>query len=155
MTKKPRLTPFEQQRKTWCEQGYPVLANAHTDGLLLAWAQRTGRVYWIDRQTRWGNPFKLRKGATLAERERVVQQYASWFVDQYPLQVTLNELDGKVLVCHCTPLPCHGEVLLCWYTPQFAVEYSVTCADLRHRDRLSMPPPSAVVTGQQLPLWER
>jgi len=26
----------------------------------------------------------------------------------------LEELRGKILVCHCAPLPCHGDVLIKW-----------------------------------------
>jgi len=25
-----------------------------------------------------------------------------------------EELSGKILVCHCAPLPCHGDVLVKW-----------------------------------------
>lgn len=66
----------------------------------------------IDRQTRWGNPFKMAHGS---DRARVVSDYRRWLWREIKLgRVALEalaELRGKRLGCHCAPLACHGDVL--------------------------------------------
>lgn len=64
---------------------------------------------YIGRPSKWGNPFEIGKDGT---RKAVIEKYKSWIQTQPELLASLNELDGKVLGCWCTPLPCHGEVLL-------------------------------------------
>lgn len=64
---------------------------------------------YIGRPTKWGNPFVIGRDGT---REEVIQKYRKWLNKQPRLLASLHELEGKVLGCHCAPLPCHGEVLL-------------------------------------------
>ena len=70
-----------------------------------------GRVY-IGRGSRWGNPFRIsncrHKGNSRAD---VIRKYRDWIAGQPELLAVLPELKGKVLVCWCAPLPCHGHVL--------------------------------------------
>jgi hypothetical protein len=73
--------------------------------------EASGGVY-IGRPTKWGNPYKIGRDGT---REEVIEKYREWITD--PMQVELRadarrELRGKVLVCWCAPLSCHGDVLL-------------------------------------------
>ncbi|AEH08744.1 DUF4326 domain-containing protein [Candidatus Protofrankia datiscae] len=84
-----------------------------------------GRLVRIDRQTLWGNPFPLRRGATDTERAAMIARYRAWLAGDGPDERTagtrtfsrsavlarLPELRGKALACHCTPLACHGDVL--------------------------------------------
>jgi hypothetical protein len=63
----------------------------------------------IDRQTRWGNPFKVGRDGTRAE---VIEKYRAYLLDSPELMAALPELRGKVLGCWCSPLPCHGDVLV-------------------------------------------
>lgn len=78
----------------------------------------------IDRQSRWGNPFKLNSEA---EREQCIVQ----FLDYARAQVkaghwTVEELAalrGKTLGCWCGDIGCHGHVLAwvaeqCWQSLQ-------------------------------------
>lgn len=68
---------------------------------------------YIGRGSKWGNPFKLRSGATLEERHRVISQYMGWVVNQPQLiKAMVKELAGKRLGCYCAPLPCHGDMLV-------------------------------------------
>jgi len=76
-----------------------------------------GAVY-VGRPTKWGNPFPL-TGLVMAvgtpERERhqaVVEQYRRWIQTQPHLMASLRDLSCKDLVCWCSPLPCHADVLL-------------------------------------------
>jgi hypothetical protein len=62
--------------------------------------------------SRWGNPFKLAKGAGDAARADVIATYRRWICDQPKLMAALPELRGRDLVCWCAPLPCHGNVLI-------------------------------------------
>lgn len=62
----------------------------------------------VDRQTRWGNPFRIGRDGT---REEVVAKYEAWLATRPDLLADLPSLRGKRLACWCAPLPCHGDVL--------------------------------------------
>lgn len=62
----------------------------------------------VARPSRWGNPFRIGKGA---DRAAVIARYRVWLLAQPELLARLPELRGKVLGCWCAPLPCHGDVL--------------------------------------------
>lgn len=68
----------------------------------------------IDRQTPWGNPFRM---SGEAARQEVIDQFEEWArTDPSPraewIRDHVHELHGKVLGCWCAPKPCHGDVLL-------------------------------------------
>jgi hypothetical protein len=70
----------------------------------------------IDRSTIWGNPYSHKEG-TLAKykvktRGEAVAAYRAYIMDNPDLMERLSELEGKVLGCHCKPLPCHGDILV-------------------------------------------
>ena len=66
----------------------------------------------IDRQTGWGNPFKIGPDGDRAE---VIDKYHDYFwsafADGKIILTDLAALHGKRLGCWCAPLPCHGDVL--------------------------------------------
>ena len=70
------------------------------------------RLVPIDRQTRWGNPFRI-KGPW--KRTDVINLYASWIRQEIRdgrfTRHDLAQLHGKTLACWCAPQPCHGLVL--------------------------------------------
>lgn len=72
---------------------------------------QTNRAFdvYIGRPSKWGNPFTIGKDGTRAE---VIQKYREWILTQPELLSQLGELKGKVLGCWCSPLPCHGDVLV-------------------------------------------
>lgn len=154
------MTPFERQRRDWCQAGHTVLANGHRgiDEGLRAWAKRAGRLVWIDRRSVWGNPEPLRDPDDDEEREACIHAYARSFATRDDLHARLDELAGKVLVCWCTPQACHGEVLLGWSSPQFTAEYRAACRALCAPDvrpPLARPQPGdRASTSLQLSLWE-
>lgn len=59
--------------------------------------------------SKWGNPFEIGKDGTRAE---VIDKYREWILAQPELLSRLDELKGKTLGCWCSPLPCHGDVLI-------------------------------------------
>ena len=63
---------------------------------------------YIGRPSKWGNPFVIGLDGT---REEVISKYANW-LHKSGLIEQVGELRGKDLVCWCSPLPCHGDVLL-------------------------------------------
>ena len=63
---------------------------------------------YIGRPSKWGNPFVIGMDGTRAE---VVEKYERW-LETSDLRSQLGELRGKDLVCYCSPLQCHGDVLL-------------------------------------------
>jgi len=60
----------------------------------------------------FGNPYKLTRAATPADRAEVIQKYRSWLLGQRELLRRLHELRGRTLACWCAPEPCHAHVLV-------------------------------------------
>lgn len=72
---------------------------------------------WIDRRSRFGNPFKLTEnGGEVDSRERAVALYEGWFrgnlAEDRDFAQAVHELYGERLGCWCLPRQCHGEVIL-------------------------------------------
>lgn len=63
---------------------------------------------YIGRPSKWGNPFRVEEYG----REKAIQKYRDWIVKQPNLMRDLKELEGKTLGCFCSPLHCHGDVLI-------------------------------------------
>ena len=64
----------------------------------------------IDRQTKWGNPFKITQNVSRNEVIKKFEQYFRRDFDKfYPHLV--KELAGYTLACWCAPEKCHGDVL--------------------------------------------
>lgn len=87
-------------------------------------AKADGRFVYIGRdyrqrpkgQRNWGNLAPNGKVDTTqldqhAEQLRAVEAFRQWVQTQPNLMTSVAELRGKVLVCHCKRLPCHGIVL--------------------------------------------
>lgn len=64
---------------------------------------------YIGRPSVWGNPFEIGPDGNRAE---VIEKYRAWILTQPEMLSQLDELKGKVLGCWCSPLPCHGDVLV-------------------------------------------
>lgn len=68
---------------------------------------------YIGRPGAWGNPFKIGKNGT---REEVIELYEFQLrqeIKRKPgLEETILSLAGKRLGCHCSPAPCHGDVIV-------------------------------------------
>lgn len=66
---------------------------------------------YVGRPSRWGNPARIGTGVT---RDVAIDLYRAYL--KTPQGQTLlegiKELQGKDLVCWCSPLPCHADVLL-------------------------------------------
>jgi hypothetical protein len=87
-------------------------------------AKAAGRYVYIGRvhyqrpkgQKNWGNyapdgKVDTSKSDLQAEHLRAVEAFRQWVNTQPNLMTSVAELRGKVLVCHCKGLPCHGHVL--------------------------------------------
>lgn len=69
---------------------------------------------YIGRPSKWGNPFKIGTDGT---REEVIEKYRRYTLAHMARNSAFwdrikGELGGKDLVCWCSPLPCHGDILL-------------------------------------------
>ncbi|HQT85715.1 MULTISPECIES: DUF4326 domain-containing protein [Acidiphilium] len=64
---------------------------------------------YIGRGSKWGNPFVIGRDGT---REEVTAKHEYWLSRQNDLLRTIDELKGRDLVCYCSPLACHGQILL-------------------------------------------
>lgn len=72
-------------------------------------APPTGAVY-VGRPTAWGNPFVVGRDGAQGE---CVELYREWIMERPWLHsAARRDLGGKDLVCWCSPLPCHADVLL-------------------------------------------
>lgn len=81
----------------------PKVYNRHKD------IAPAGAVY-IGRPSRWGNPFVVGQDGS---RDEVIEKYYEYLKENPELVEDIKkELAGKDLVCYCSPLPCHGDVLL-------------------------------------------
>lgn len=65
---------------------------------------------YVGRPSKWGNPFKIGKDGNRAQVITAYMSYCSLRLQSEPHW--LDELKGKDLVCWCSPLPCHADVLL-------------------------------------------
>jgi hypothetical protein len=70
----------------------------------LSKADEEGTVY-VGRPSQWGNPFVIGRDG---DRGQVIERYR---LEVLPY-VDLQPLVGRHLVCWCSPLPCHADVLL-------------------------------------------
>jgi hypothetical protein len=64
---------------------------------------------YIGRPSIWGNPYVI---GTHGNREEVIEKYREYVLNNPYLMSKLHELKGKTLGCWCSPLPCHGDVLI-------------------------------------------
>jgi len=102
--------PDEKTRRESVESGKSVVANAERDKNLITWAEKVGCVVYVDRGTRYGNPFVLPDDGS---REEVCDAYAEHYLPFKPsILKRAAELRGRVLVCHCYPERCHAESLI-------------------------------------------
>jgi hypothetical protein len=80
-------------------------------GPLLRHLADAGLLVRIGRGTPWGNPHRLRPGASDQERAEVIAAYERDLQDRPDLLARLGELRGRALGCWCAPRACHGDVL--------------------------------------------
>nr|WP_233163976.1 DUF4326 domain-containing protein [Chromobacterium sp. ASV23] len=68
---------------------------------------------YIGRGTPWGNPFPIRENGD--DRNEVIEKYRTYFNEKITndedFRKGIKSLKGKVLGCHCKPLPCHGDII--------------------------------------------
>ena len=70
-------------------------------------------VKWIDRRSRWGNPFKTDEDGGEHTRQQSVQRYRGYFHGKVKEdEFEPEQLRGEILACWCTPRACHGMVIL-------------------------------------------
>lgn len=73
---------------------------------------------YIGRGSVFGNPFEIGNDGSRAE---VIEKYRNW-LDSQPevIELFINELKDKDLVCFCKPAACHGDILLHLANPDLA-----------------------------------
>lgn len=65
---------------------------------------------YIGRPSVFGNPFILNKDG---DRKTVVRKYEEYVRNNYEILEAIKELkEDDVLGCYCSPLECHGDVIL-------------------------------------------
>lgn len=92
----------------YLEEQSPKVLNKRTDNIPLD-------AIYVGRPSKWGNPYAIGRDGT---REEVIARYRIWLetmiydFDILHRRLNIEELRGKDLVCWCSPLPCHADVLL-------------------------------------------
>ncbi|WP_244510228.1 DUF4326 domain-containing protein [Natronobacterium texcoconense] len=80
----------------------------------------------IDRDTRFGNPFRLKKDGGDYTRQESVDRYEKWFKKKIrtdpDFRAAVEELRGETLGCWCKPKACHGDVILAYLRGNLEVE---------------------------------
>ncbi|WP_375292098.1 DUF4326 domain-containing protein [Sphingomonas melonis] len=71
--------------------------------------ERPRRCRSIMRGTPLGNPFIVGVHGT---RAQVIEAYAFWLRQQPELMAKIRAMSDDDLVCCCSPMPCHGDVIL-------------------------------------------
>lgn len=64
---------------------------------------------WKMKKSKWANPFKVTEQD---KRGSVLQKYREYILADPKLMDSLDELEGKILCCWCSPEGCHGDVLI-------------------------------------------
>jgi len=76
------------------------------------------RAAYVGRPTIYGNPFRLKRPSFPAERRQVIDNFRAWWYDdaQRALRAqAAHELANvDVLLCWCSPQPCHAAVIAEW-----------------------------------------
>lgn len=82
------------------------------------WWKYDDRYVYIGRPgkglySEFGNPFVLTKED---DRDKILEQYKEWLEKRVTEDLVFKKkviaLDGKILVCFCSPKKCHGDVLV-------------------------------------------
>ena len=75
-------------------------------------------VQMIDRDTQFGNPYRLEEDGGNYTRKESVARYESWFKEKIreddDFRKAVEGLRGETLGCWCKPKPCHGDVILAY-----------------------------------------
>lgn len=72
-----------------------------------------GEYAYIGRPTQFGNPYPIKEFG----RREAIERYRTYFelrIMRSPFRKLVEGLRGKVLVCHCKPMACHGDVIVEW-----------------------------------------
>jgi hypothetical protein len=81
----------------------PKVLNKRTDKI-------PADAVYVGRPSKWGNPFVIGRDGS---RNEVIRLYRAHILAMVKIgSLDLTELTGKDLVCWCSPLPCHADVLL-------------------------------------------
>lgn len=99
----------ERERQKLADKGTAVVANAGADKNLIAWAESCGKAVRVDRGTKFGNPFVIPYDG---DRDYVCDCYVNHYLPHKPsILNSIDDLIGKVLICHCFPERCHADAL--------------------------------------------
>lgn len=79
----------------------------------------------IDRETKFGNPFRLEEDGGKYTREESIEAYREWFVEKIrtdqEFRQAVEDLRGQTLGCWCKPKACHGDVILAYLRNQLEI----------------------------------
>lgn len=71
------------------------------------------KIIPIDRRSIFGNPFKISKNISRKDSIRMYKDRFNRLIYRDPhFKQAVELLRGHTLGCWCTPLPCHGDVIV-------------------------------------------
>jgi hypothetical protein len=105
------IRPKYNDLKEWCEDSDNVyIARA---GVVFIKDTDGNKARYPPHSSTWANPFKISKTET---REDVILKYEKYIRERLENEEGLVEellsLKSKRLGCWCSPLPCHGDLIL-------------------------------------------
>lgn len=104
-------TDDERELVARLRAGETIVVNMRQDAhpRLWLWAEQAKIAVRIDRQSDWGNPFRLPDDGN---RDVCCESFVKHYWPHKPsLQRQIHTLRGKALGCWCAPLRCHGDFL--------------------------------------------
>jgi hypothetical protein len=83
----------------------PIARVVNIKDLPANWREDPAYVF-VGRPSHWGNPYRLSQ----YDRATAIRLYEN-YINNCMTKNKLSKLAGKMLVCFCAPLRCHGDVL--------------------------------------------
>ena len=74
-----------------------------------------GDDIYIGRPSKWRNPYEINKHG---DNDEVILKFEHYFKNNDDLLNSLSELQNKNLVCWCSPLGCHWDIIKREYESQ-------------------------------------
>ena len=97
---------------------FSAIPESHNVRNMNEWTENHRHLY-IGRRCRsyaiasyWQNPFRI---SSSCSRESSISKFKQLLEQDEEMQNELITLSGKILGCWCTPLPCHGNILISAY----------------------------------------
>jgi len=109
LSERTQMKPHELELLRRHQQGETIVINKGRCINLMQHFKGRGVLKPIHRPMKLKNPFRIGDDGT---REEVIEKYRQHLVEHPELMSEVEKCRGKILMCFCHPLPCHGDVIV-------------------------------------------